>query len=195
MKKYKYWVIISGTAILLAVMYGRKLQVELSGSQFMPHGECLFWEPLVVYTMVGSNLVIWLSYCAIGLELLWIFKRGGKLFNRELAAWFASFILLCGWGHFTNAMNFYYARYIVESMVLVSTAIASTITVLRLRAARGVIAAQIKNDKLSIESAIEFLETSQHKGGSSRKEYEREKQAITERLRQISLLQIMKDEP
>ena len=49
----------------------QKIADWTGGSGFLPHGYCLAWDPLLLWTMVTAHTVIWLSYFSIPVALFW----------------------------------------------------------------------------------------------------------------------------
>ena len=49
-------------------------------SDFMPHGHCYAWKPSILWTTVGSDLLIAIAYFSIPMALA-ILTRNGEVCN------------------------------------------------------------------------------------------------------------------
>ena len=79
---------------------------EWAGSSgFLPHGYCLAWDPLLLWTMVVSHAVIGVSYFSIAIALLLFVRRQKELRFNFLFVMFGLFILACGTTHFIELVN------------------------------------------------------------------------------------------
>ena len=96
---------------------------------FHPHGYCYLWEPSLVWTHVGADVLIGLSYMAIPISLLTIVRRshGSVPFSGMFVA-FGTFIIACGFTHFVEVLTLWKAWYWTAAGVKVVTAIASVAT-------------------------------------------------------------------
>lgn len=68
----------------------------------MPHAVCWAAAPTLVWTMVITNLITFLSYVSICLTLLYLARRTGRVIARDWAYFvvgFALFIVACGSTH------------------------------------------------------------------------------------------------
>ncbi|HEX7959177.1 MAG TPA: hypothetical protein VF493_04635, partial [Terriglobales bacterium] len=73
---------------------------ETSSSQFLPHAFCYLYNPNLILLHVVSDGLIWLSYVAISLTLMYLVYRT----RREIPfSWmflaFGIFIIACGFSH------------------------------------------------------------------------------------------------
>ena len=95
-------------------------------AQFMPHGMCYLWQPELLWFHVISDAVIAVSYFAIPLALLYVYrqKRGDLPFHWMFLL-FATFIVACGATHAMNVWNVWNPDYWVSGGVKAITAIAS----------------------------------------------------------------------
>lgn len=103
-----------------------------SSSNFMPHGHCYLWQPLILWTHVIADAVIGLSYVAISLTLYYFVKKRKDLRFSFVFVAFAIFILACGAGHFMDIVTIWNPIYGVEGLVKAVTAIASISTAILL---------------------------------------------------------------
>jgi PAS domain S-box-containing protein len=99
-----------------------------SSTGFIPHGYCFHWSPGVLWTYVGSDAVIALSYYSIPIAL-WVFtqRRVGLPFS-WLFLMFALFILACGTTHLIAIVDIWQPYYWLDAGTKTVTAIASLAT-------------------------------------------------------------------
>lgn len=95
---------------------------------FMPHGYCLQWSPGLIWTYVGSDAVIALSYYSIPIALWTFARRRVELPFSWLFLMFALFILACGTTHLIGILDIWQPVYWLDAGVKSITAIASIAT-------------------------------------------------------------------
>jgi signal transduction histidine kinase len=119
------FLLISAAAFLLVGLR----DVTSANPLFHPHGYCYLWEPALVWTHVGADMLIGLSYMAIPLTLLSIVRRtrGNVPFSGMLVA-FGTFIVACGFTHFVEVLTLWQPLFWTAAGVKVVTAIASVAT-------------------------------------------------------------------
>ncbi len=101
-------------------------------SSFLPHGYCLAWDPLLLWTMVSSHAVISLAYFSIPVTLfLFVRKQKDLRFNRVFVM-FGLFILACGTTHVIELINIWVPVYRLDAAVEALTAGISMATALML---------------------------------------------------------------
>ena len=95
---------------------------------FMPHGFCYLWNPLILWLHVVSDGLITLSYYCIPIILLcFIHKNRAIAFNRIF--WmFGGFILACGTTHLMEIWNIWHASYLAAGLLKAATAVLSVMT-------------------------------------------------------------------
>ncbi|UOF01889.1 PAS domain S-box protein [Bdellovibrio reynosensis] len=98
-----------------------------SEQNFMPHGHCFLWQPILLGIHAISDLLIGLAYLAISLSLYFIVKRIRIPFSAVMLA-FGTFIGACGLTHFMEIWNLWYTDYWASGFVKIVTAAASVIT-------------------------------------------------------------------
>lgn len=96
---------------------------------FVPHGYCYLWNPLVLWLHVISDALITLSYYCIPLVLLHFVRRHRGIPLNRIVWMFGVFILACGTTHFMEIWNIWHASYLLAGMIKALTALASVITV------------------------------------------------------------------
>ena len=104
----------------------------LSSDQLAPHGYCLLWRPGLIWTHVGADMIIGVSYVAIASTLAIFVRKRGDLAFGWIFWCFAAFILLCGTTHFFSIVTFWQPYYGVEALIKVATALVSATTAIAL---------------------------------------------------------------
>src|SRR5580704_17483892 len=101
---------------------------SIGASEFMPHGYCYLWNPLVLWLNVISDTLITLSYYCISVVLIY-FARTSRELPFNLIFWmFGAFILACGTTHLMEVWNIWHGSYIVAGVVKAATAGISVVT-------------------------------------------------------------------
>jgi two-component system sensor histidine kinase UhpB len=94
----------------------------------MPHGYCLLWSPGLIWTYVGSDAIIALSYYSIPIALWTFARRRIELPFSWLFLMFALFILACGTTHLIAILDIWQPAYWLDVGVKSITAAASLAT-------------------------------------------------------------------
>jgi PAS domain S-box-containing protein len=96
--------------------------------EFMPHGYCFLWDPLVLWLQVVSDGLIALSYYCIPIVLIYFIRKNREVpFNRMF--WmFGTFILACGTTHLMEIWNIWHGNYLLAGVIKAVTAGVSVIT-------------------------------------------------------------------
>jgi len=102
----------------------------LGNSQFLPHGYCLSWDPLLLWSLVGSHAVIGLSYYSIPIALLVFIRRQPDLKFNWIFALFGLFIFACGTTHFISILDIWFPVYRLDTVATMLTAAVSAVTAL-----------------------------------------------------------------
>ena len=118
--------------LLATLLPPGRMQGVLS-SQFLPHVYCYLFNRNLIVLHVVSDGLIWLSYVAISLTLVYLVYRT----RREIPfSWlflaFGTFIIACGFTHFMAMIVLWKPVYWLEGGVKVITALASVITAIAL---------------------------------------------------------------
>jgi PAS domain S-box-containing protein len=100
---------------------------RLFASDFMPHGQCFFWRPELVWLHVISDALIAGAYYSIPLALYYIMRRRRSRF-RYVILMFAGFILACGSTHLMAIWNLWHSAYRLEGVIKAITGILSIAT-------------------------------------------------------------------
>ncbi len=106
-----------------------QLQISLLGiKDFIPHGYCLLWSPILLWLHVISDLLITLAYYSIPLILLYFIRQRKDFPYPLLAAMFAGFIIACGTTHLLSAITIWIPLYWLDGLLKAFTAIISVAT-------------------------------------------------------------------
>jgi diguanylate cyclase (GGDEF)-like protein/PAS domain S-box-containing protein len=103
--------------------------IDLFGiKDFIPHGYCLSWSPVLLWLHVASDIVIFLAYFSIPLALIYFIKQRKEIPYPRLLFMFAGFIIACGVGHLLSALTIWIPLYWLEGWVKGFTALISIAT-------------------------------------------------------------------
>lgn len=94
----------------------------------IPHGVCLTWDPVLVWTLAASHLLVGLAYFTIPVALMVFMRRQRGLRFNWIFGLFGLFIFACGATHFISLMNIWRPNYGLEAIVMAVTAIVSAAT-------------------------------------------------------------------
>ncbi len=94
----------------------------------MPHGYCLMWEPWLIVTHAGSDLLTLLAYIAISFAILIFVRRRPDLELKSLAFLFSAFIFTCGLTHGMEALVLWWPAYETQAFIKVTCAVVSLVT-------------------------------------------------------------------
>jgi len=95
---------------------------------FIPHGYCLSWSPVLLWLHVASDLLITLAYYSIPLMLVYFIRRRKDFPYSWLAVIFAGFIVACGTTHLLSAITIWIPLYWLDGLLKAFTAIISIAT-------------------------------------------------------------------
>ncbi len=90
---------------------------KLFANDYMPHGMCYYWDPIVLWMSVISDSVIALSYYAIPVLLFRFARLRRDLTFKWIFVAFGFFILACGTTHFMSAVTVWNPLYRVDGVV------------------------------------------------------------------------------
>lgn len=105
---------------------------DISTYQFMPHGHCFLWNPIILWLNVISDSLIALSYYAIPLSLMYLVGRRRDIPFSWMFVWFALFIFGCGTTHILEVVTVWNPLYFTAGIVKLITAFFSIITAILL---------------------------------------------------------------
>jgi len=94
----------------------------------MPHAVCWSADPKLIWTMVVTNLITFLSYLTIALTLLLLVRRTRRIIVHDWAYFvvgFALFILACGTTHLLEVVTTWKPLFWVDAWTNIVTAVLS----------------------------------------------------------------------
>ena len=108
-----------------------------SSISLMPHARCWAADPQLIWTMVVTNSIIFLSYASICTTLLVLVRRTRRVIARDWA-WFcvgfALFIVACGTTHLMDVVTTWVPVFWINATACIITAILSaTVAVMLMR--------------------------------------------------------------
>lgn len=103
-----------------------------ASGNFIPHGYCLAWNPLLLWTLVISHLLIGVAYFSIPVTLMYFLRLQKSLAFNWIFVLFAGFILTCGAGHFLNVLDIWRPQYQIEALLMAVTAVISVVAAIAL---------------------------------------------------------------
>ena len=120
-------------ATLSALLFIPSAFLRIFSSNFLPHAYCYLYDKKLIALHVGSDTVIWLSYVAISLTLVYLVWRT----RREIPfSWmflaFGLFIVACGFTHLMEVIVLWKPLYWLAGDIKLLTALASVITAMAL---------------------------------------------------------------
>jgi len=95
---------------------------------FIPHGYCLSWSPVLLWLHVISDLLTATAYYSIPLTLIYFVRQRKDFPYPWLAILFAGFIVACGTTHLLSAITIWIPLYWLDGLVKAFTAIISITT-------------------------------------------------------------------
>lgn len=99
-------------------------------TSLMPHAVCWASAPRLIWTMVVTNLITFLSYVSICATLLWLVRKTGRVIARDWA-WFsvgfALFIVACGSTHLLEVITTWTPIFWVDAATNIVTAALSAL--------------------------------------------------------------------
>lgn len=99
---------------------------ELAGANFLPHGHCYFWDPVVMWLNVLSDGLIAFSYYSIPVAILYFVRKRSDLIFHWMFFLFAVFIFACGTTHVMEIINVWNGKYLLTGFIKFVTAVVST---------------------------------------------------------------------
>ena len=99
-----------------------------ANAAYLPHGFCFQWRPDLLWTLVGSDALIALSYFTIPIALLFFARRQPQGNFNSILVLFSIFILACGTTHLIEIFNVWKPVYHVSAGAKTFTALVSAAT-------------------------------------------------------------------
>jgi len=91
--------------------------MAMANPDFMPHGYCFLWDPLVLWLHVVSDGLIVLSYYCIPAALIYLARRRRDLPFNWIFWMFGLFIVGCGTTHLMEVWTIWHASYLLAGIV------------------------------------------------------------------------------
>ncbi len=98
---------------------------KLLDNEFMPHGHCYYWDPMIVWVNAISGSLIALAYLTIPFTLIYIVRKRTDVKFSYVVLLFALFILSCSATHIMDVINIWEPMYRLDSTFRGITAVAS----------------------------------------------------------------------
>jgi signal transduction histidine kinase len=102
--------------------------VMSDSNSLMPHAVCWAADPALIWTMVLTNVITFLSYTAICCTLLFLVKRTRKVIARDwgyFVVGFALFIVACGSTHLLEVITTWVPVFWIDAATNIITALLS----------------------------------------------------------------------
>ncbi len=155
--------LLAASMILLSVALG--WWKNLFSANFLPHVYCYLRNPRLVGLHLVSDVLIWISYVAISVTLIYLERRlrreMGVLPFRWVYLAFGTFIVACGFTHFMEVVVLWTPVYWLSGAVKVLTAAASVGTALALPHLIPQVVLLVQNAKLSEQRKEDLIQTNQ----------------------------------
>jgi PAS domain S-box-containing protein len=104
----------------------------LARNGLLPHGYCFQWSPGLLWTLVGADGAIALSYFSIPLVILAYSRRRPGVNLGHVAVLFSAFIFACGITHVMDVWTIWQPDYVLHAATKVITAAVSVFTAVML---------------------------------------------------------------
>lgn len=105
---------------------------SFSTAGLIPHGFCLQWNPLLLWSLIASDSIIAVSYFSIPFAIWYFAKKRPDISHRPLFLLFGLFIIACGITHFLDVLMIWQPNYWVNAAAKILTAALSLGTVVAL---------------------------------------------------------------
>lgn len=100
-----------------------------ASSGWLPHGYCLFWDPVLLWIHAALDMLIGLSYFVIaGILTYLVYRARAEIPFHKLFLAFGVFIFACGLTHFAKVWEYWQPIYWESAGIKAVTAIASMVT-------------------------------------------------------------------
>ncbi len=106
---------------------------RLGGQQYLPLGECYFWDPAILWLQAASDVLIALAFLAVSISILLLVRRGkGDVPYRWMFVLFALFIAACAVTRFIEAWSLWEPTHWMPGIFKAMAAVAAIGTVVAL---------------------------------------------------------------
>ena len=104
----------------------------IQSENFMPHGHCYLWTPMLLWTYVISDALIGLAYFSIPVALMYVLKRRPDIPFHWIFVMFSLFIFACGATHLMSIWTIWHPTYWLDALLKAITAAISVMTAIML---------------------------------------------------------------
>jgi chemotaxis family two-component system sensor kinase Cph1 len=108
---------------------GASLWHDFWSTDFMPHGCCYIWQPLMLWPHVISDALICVAYYSIPVILFAFARQRRDIPFSSIFVIFGVFIMACGTTHLLEVISVWYPVYRLSAVVKIITAIVSVMAV------------------------------------------------------------------
>ena len=98
---------------------------EVVLGHFLPHGQCLLWNPVLLWLNVVSDSIVAIAYYSIPLLLIYFIIKRRDMPFRSMFWLFSMFIVSCGTTHALDVVTIWYPAYWAAGVAKAMTAITS----------------------------------------------------------------------
>lgn len=106
----------------------------LTTTSFMPHGQCVRWDPLLLATQITGDFLTWTSFVLTPIALVRFIRRNpqGMLLGAPHATalyfWLATLYVFCGTTHALGIITVWFGIYHIDAVMRLLTGIVGWIT-------------------------------------------------------------------
>src|ERR1700722_10321377 len=97
----------------------------ITSETFMPHGDCILWQPGLLWLQVISDVTIVVAYYSIPVTLIYIIRKRTNIPYKWVLGMFSAFIFMCGTTHVLEIWTIWVGIYWIEAIVKALTAVVS----------------------------------------------------------------------
>jgi hypothetical protein len=104
----------------------------LISSDFLPHGQCLLWQPGLLWLHAISDTLITVAYYSIPITLGYFLHKRRDVAFSWMFLLFGIFIFLCGTTHLVGIWTLWEPVYWLDGIIKLMTAVVSVVTAILL---------------------------------------------------------------
>ena len=106
----------------------RWFKIIFTPRYFEPHWEHFIFDPALMWSIIFSNFLVFVSYTLIPIALIYFIRKRKDLIFSRVFWLFGAFIILCGLHHLVHIITFWYPIYHLQNIVDILTGIVSLAT-------------------------------------------------------------------
>lgn len=103
-----------------------------SSDSYVPHGQCILWQPGLLWLHVVSDALIWGAYLTIPVILVYFIRKRRDMPFPGIFFLFGAFIVACGTTHLMEVWTIWQPSYWTSGLIKAVTAAVSWATVVQL---------------------------------------------------------------